>query len=233
VVLPSPALRTLSAMAVLVLLLGSGPALAPFEAYLESRSPDELGLAASKSALVQPGTDLPNFERHTILTMVREHRRTVEDGSRRELADTIYEEARAENVDPLMIASIVARESSFRHRVVSRAGAVGLMQLRPWVARDLAQRSDIEWAGVETLHNPDVNVRLGILYYKELVERFDGDERMALTAYNYGPSRVSRQVRRGTYRGSRYADRIIQLYEELNAQRTLVASATDDPGNRG
>ena len=225
-VVPSPALRTIVAVALALTLLASGAALAPYQ--MESRSADESGIAAGKSSHFQPGPGVPNFEHHMILAMVREHRQAVEDTDRRDLADAIYEESLAEDVDPLLVASIVAHESSFRHRVVSRAGAVGLMQLRPWVARDLAQRRDIEWAGVETLRDPDANLRLGILYYKELVARFDGDERMALTAYNYGPSRVSRQVRRGTYRGSSYADNIIALYDELNARRTLVTLTVDE-----
>ena len=123
-------------------------------------------------------------------------------------------------MDPLMVASIVARESSFRSRVVSRAGAVGLMQLRPFVAEQVAQKSRIEWNGLQTLHSPDHNVRLGILYYKQLLERFDGDAEVALTAYLYGPTRVGRQLSRGTYRGSSYADDILGLYAKLSDRRS-------------
>jgi soluble lytic murein transglycosylase-like protein len=158
-------------------------------------------------------------QRLAILEMVGDYRSRASAPSRRELADAIYRESVAAEVDPLLVASIVARESSFRSRAVSRVGAVGLMQLRPFVARNVAQRSSIEWNGMETLHSPDRNLRLGILYYKELLERFDGDHEIALTAYNYGPTRVSLQVARGTYRGSRYADRILDLYGSLSLQR--------------
>ncbi|MCP3982049.1 MAG: lytic transglycosylase domain-containing protein [bacterium] len=157
--------------------------------------------------------------RETILEMVRSHRRTTSDDWRRTLADAIYEEAVSAEMDPLMVASIVAKESSFKSRIVSSAGAIGLMQLRPWVARDVAQRTDVEWHGRTTLHSPSLNVRLGIQYYKELVDRF-GDDRVALTAYNYGPTRVNRQLRKGTYSGSRYADGILGLYEEMQRRRT-------------
>ena len=112
--------------------------------------------------------------------------------------------------------------SSGCSRIVSRAGAVGLMQLRPFVAEDLAARRNIEWNGIETLHEPDLNVRLGILYLKELMGRFEGDIQKALTAYNYGPTRVSRQLRRGTYAGSDYADRVIGLYDRLIEERTTL-----------
>jgi len=154
------------------------------------------------------------LEYDQVLTVVRDHRKVARDAWRRTLAEAIVGESRAAGVDPLLITSIVARESSFRTRVVSRAGAVGLMQLRPWVAEDLALRTDVEWNGVQTLHTPHLNVRLGVRYYKELLERF-GDERTALTAYCYGPSRVARQLRKGTFAGSSYAEDIIALYEQL------------------
>ena len=161
---------------------------------------------------------LLQYER--VLEVVEEHRQTAREAWRRTLAQAIVSEARAEGVDPLLIASIVARESSFRTRIVSHAGAVGLMQLRPWVAEDLALRTDVAWAGVQTLHKPHLNVRLGVRYYKELLERF-GDERIALTAYCHGPSRVARQLRKGTFGGSGYADDIIALYERLVEESSI------------
>ena len=67
-------------------------------------------------------------ERDLILDVIRRHRRGASDSWRQHLASAIHSEARRQAVDPLLVASIVATESSFRSRVVSRAGAVGLMQ---------------------------------------------------------------------------------------------------------
>jgi soluble lytic murein transglycosylase-like protein len=92
------------------------------------------------------------------------------------------------------------------------------------VARDLSRRVDLPWSGVETRHSPQLNFRLGILYYKEMMDRFDGDAHKALTAYNYGPTRVSRQLRDGTYRNSRYSREILDLYSRL---RGTPVRATD------
>jgi hypothetical protein len=155
------------------------------------------------------------FDYETILDVVRRHRPTAADGWRQTLASAIFEEARAESIDPLLVTAIIARESSFKSRVVSHAGAVGLMQLRPWVAKDVALRTDVAWNGRQTLHAPELNVRLGVRYYKELVERF-GDPQVALTAYCFGPTRVSKQLRAGTFDGSRYAREILDFYEQLN-----------------
>jgi len=158
-------------------------------------------------------------EREAILSLVREHRRQAGDAWRQTLAEAVYLEAREADMDPLLVAAMVATESSFKSRIVSKAGAVGLMQLRPFVARDVALRGAVEWTGPETLNQPEVNVRLGILYFRELLERFDGDPHAALTAYNYGPTRVHEQIRDGRFEGSDYARRILDLYEELRGRR--------------
>jgi hypothetical protein len=156
----------------------------------------------------------------SILKMVQAHRRTARADWQLRLAEAIFTESLAAGVDPFMVASIVATESSFKSRVVSSAGAVGLMQLRPFVAKDLARRHNVEWHGRETLHSPEFNLRLGILYYKELIARFDGDEQLALAAYNMGPTRVSRQLRRGTFAGSTYATTILERRNRVMACQT-------------
>ena len=79
----------------------------------------------------------------------------------------------------------------------------------------LSGLATVEWNGRETLHSPHLNVRLGVRYYKELVDRF-GDEHVALTAYCFGPSRVSMQLRAGTFDGSRYARDILAHYRQLH-----------------
>jgi soluble lytic murein transglycosylase-like protein len=158
-------------------------------------------------------------EREAILSLVRKHRGSAGTDRHLALVDAVYLEAREAAMDPLLVAAMVAAESSFRSRSVSPNGAVGLMQLRPFVARDLARRSAIEWEGTETLHRPDVNVRLGILYYQELLDDFGGDPHVALTAYNYGPTRVREQLRAGQFPHSAYSRRIMSLYDDLRSRR--------------
>ena len=131
----------------------------------------------------------------------------------------IYREAKVAGIDPLLVASIVARESSFRTRAESHVGALGLMQVRPFVARDVAQRRGVEWSGDDTLLEPRSNVLLGATYYGELLSRFDGDTRLALAAYHRGPTRLSRQIRQGTFESSLYAGRVLRLYDLLDSER--------------
>lgn len=175
--------------------------------------------ATGETPGAQPERDVSEVERATILSLVRAHRRTAAEDWRQSLADTVYRESVAAGIDPLMVAAIVARESSFSTRAISRVGAVGLMQVRPFVGREVAERTNLEWRGTETLYDPELNVRLGILYYQEMLERFEGDPEIALAAYNRGPWRVSRELRQGKLDDTRYAERVLGLYRALDAQR--------------
>ncbi|GEM_PF-5641338 len=186
------------------------------DALLDRPDPD----SRNASALASDATASSSADLEAIMALVGHYRRSADPAWRKELAHAVYEESLLAEVDPLFVAAVVAKESSFQSRVRSSAGAVGLMQLRPWVARDVALRSSaVDWIGDETLHSPVENVRLGILYYKELSERFGGDPVVTLTAYNFGPTRVRGQLRSGTFRGSRYADEILELYDSLSTGR--------------
>ncbi len=169
---------------------------------------------------VEPDVAARPVEREMILAMARDYRQSSSSTWLEHVTDAIYDESLRANVDPLLVAAIIATESSFRDRAVSASGAVGLMQLRPFVADDVAERLDFEWSTPHSLSSPAINVRLGIQYYKELMDRFEGDTAKALTAYNYGPTMVSRQVRQGTYVHSAYAVSILSMYERLGVARS-------------
>ncbi len=213
--------ESMASVLLLICLLPLTPALVPSTGC----SPRSVLEAFSSTTPVVAGPttdDIAASELQAIRTLARMHMASAPKDRINALADAIFQESAAAGVDPLMVAAIVAKESSFRSGVVSRTGAVGLMQLRPFVARDIAERTELEWQGVTTLHHPEKNLRLGIQYYSELVDRFDGDVHLALAAYNRGPTRVSRQVRSGVAITSRYADRILHLYRDLEVQRVTA-----------
>ena len=64
------------------------------------------------------------------------------------------------------------------------------MQITPETARDIEKRSGGTTFSVKDLSNPDINIRYGTFYLRELLERFDGNELAALAAYNAGPTQV-------------------------------------------
>ena len=223
--------RNHRAIALLILpLLGVGLTLAWIGGELwqaeQTRLADlERASAADQRAALEKLRHL-KAERRAIFAMVRDFRPWESEAESWRLVDAIHKEATEAELDPLFVTSIVAKESSFLFDVVSHAGAVGLMQLRPFVARDVATRTDIDWSGTPTLHQPVANVRLGVQYYKELLERFDGDTDLALAAYNLGPTRLSRRLHRGLYNGSDYASSVMAFYAELTERR----DATLEPG---
>ena len=95
----------------------------------------------------------------------------------------ILKAANAHNVDLTMIKAIIMAESGYNRISVSKRGAGGLMQLMPATAKSL---------GVKNILNPEENIHAGVRYFKSLLNRFNGDEKLALAAYNAGAKNVRR-----------------------------------------
>lgn len=101
----------------------------------------------------------------------------------------LRERALAERLDPTLVAALVRRESQFDRDVVSRAGAVGLMQIMPATGAEVARRAGIGEYRSSQLVVPEVNIVLGSRYLRELLERRNGALVPALISYNAGPHR--------------------------------------------
>ena len=87
----------------------------------------------------------------------------------------------------------VARsESLFMRDIRSSAGAIGLMQLMPETGRKVAREIKLPYSGLDTLTNPQANIRLGTRYLANMAERYGGNRVLATAAYNAGPHRVDR-----------------------------------------
>lgn len=90
-----------------------------------------------------------------------------------------------------LIWAMMRRESKFRRYAISRAGAMGLMQLLPTTAADIAERIGIPPENTD-LNKPEQNVLFGASYIVQLIRRFDGDLPRAVAAYNAGAANVER-----------------------------------------
>jgi soluble lytic murein transglycosylase len=108
--------------------------------------------------------------------------------------DIIRQQAREKDLDPALIAAVIYEESKFRDQT-SHAGARGLMQITPETARFIARRSGGTAFVQEDLATPQINISYGAYYLRYLIDRYDGDETLAVAAYNAGMTRVDVWVR--------------------------------------
>jgi soluble lytic murein transglycosylase-like protein len=123
----------------------------------------------------------------------------------------IAEHARQNDVDPDLVRAVVQVESAYNPYAVSPKGAQGLMQLMPSTAHRF---------GVKNAFNPEENVRAGVAYLRQLLDRYNNDERLALAAYNAGPGAVDK-----------YGQTIPPYRETKNyvAQISQITSGTAEP----
>jgi soluble lytic murein transglycosylase-like protein len=121
-------------------------------------------------------------------------------GLTRELATAIYDAADSSNVSPDVAFGLVHAESSFKTSATSHVGAIGLTQLMPATARWLKPGTT-----VKDLRNPETNLQIGFGYLRTLIERYDGNEDLALMAYNRGPGTVDKVLKHGGNPDNGYA----------------------------
>lgn len=136
----------------------------------------------------------------------------LQERERLRVARTIVREARRHDLDPDLVIAVIEVESAGYHLAVSHVGAMGLMQLLPSTAEELAGKHGIEWLGDDTLFDPVVNIMLGTAYLRQLTNRF-GDVSVALAAYNWGPGRIHRRLRRGATVPSKYIEQVMEAYD--------------------
>lgn len=96
------------------------------------------------------------------------------------------------SIERALALAVTRQESAFNAAAVSSSGALGLMQLLPGTARDVAGRVGVPFIQEKLTRDPAYNVQLGSQYLAEMLQRFGGSYEIALAAYNAGPNRVAR-----------------------------------------
>jgi soluble lytic murein transglycosylase len=107
--------------------------------------------------------------------------------------DIIRQQAAEKDLDPALIAAVIYQESKFRDRT-SSAGAKGLMQLLPGTAEFIAHKSGGTRFELQDLGTPQINIAYGSWYLRYLITRYDGNETLAVAAYNAGEDNVDHWV---------------------------------------
>lgn len=155
---------------------------------------------------------------------------------------TIQAESAKNNLDPYLVASLIRQESEFDSNAVSYANAWGLMQILPSSGKTLAREEGIAHFQTFQLLNPNLNIRLGTRYLRELLDKFGGVQEYALAAYNAGDNRVTDWKAAGPYSGidefvesipftqtREYVEAILrneEIYREIDEYARTHAAAT-------
>ena len=117
--------------------------------------------------------------------------------------DIIRQQAAEKGLDPALIAGVIFTESRFRDQT-SHAGAKGLMQILPSTADDIARKSGGTAFKQGDLANPQVNISYGSFYLRYLLQRYGGNEVLAIAAYNAGEGRVDQWIFDARHRGEAF-----------------------------
>ncbi len=124
-----------------------------------------------------------------------------------QLARTIHDAAESQGLDPELGFRLVRAESAFNPRARSHAGALGYTQLMPSTARWLDRRMTTR----ERILEPEPNLRVGFGYLRRLIDKYNGDVRLALLAYNRGEGAVDRDLRSGRNPENGYTRRVLGM----------------------
>jgi len=124
--------------------------------------------------------------------------------------ELIHEKAVKYNVDPSLVAAVIEQESRFRPTAKSAVGARGLMQLMPRTGK---------WMGASNLYDPEQNIDAGVKYIKYLHQRFNGDLKNTIAAYNAGEGNVQRYQGIPPFRETRsYVKKVLKNYDKRTRQ---------------
>jgi soluble lytic murein transglycosylase len=116
--------------------------------------------------------------------------------------DYVFKYSMENSLDPYLVFAVIKVESSFNPRALSPGNARGLMQLTEKTAVWGAESIKIKDFSVNSLFDPEINIRLGCWYLNRLMEEFDGDIDLVIAAYNAGSGNVSKWLKDRNYSSS-------------------------------
>jgi len=134
------------------------------------------------------------------------------EGSLREIATHVYAESRERNLDYRLVLAVIKVESNFKQDAVSSKGARGLLQIKPSLARGIAEHLGVTWSGDRILHEPEKNIKFGVYHLSKLIGDF-GALSWALYAYNSGPTKARGRAATHKQPGLYFARAVLSEYD--------------------
>ncbi|MEF3254558.1 MAG: lytic transglycosylase domain-containing protein [Deferribacterales bacterium] len=133
-----------------------------------------------------------------------------------DLAFTIVNESLKKDLDPYLVLAIIEVESKFDHNAVSVMGAHGLMQLQENTAKFITKNDEIKVSSSKLKKDPLLNIKLGIAYFNYLLNKFEGNYKYAIIAYNLGINKVYSLMTSNTPLPKSYYNKVISTYKKIN-----------------
>lgn len=122
------------------------------------------------------------------------HPRYLDPGFPKSYSRWIDIEAPKRNLSPILVRSLIRQESAFTLRAVSTSNAMGLMQMIPPTAREIARDLKLNVEIPADMFRPEVNVPMGTYYIGKVVRDFGGNVPLGLAGYNAGPHRITKWI---------------------------------------
>jgi soluble lytic murein transglycosylase-like protein len=144
------------------------------------------------------------------------------------LAQSVMTASEKNSLDPMLVLAIIQVESQFNHKAVSPQGAKGLMQVQPAAIETLVEEGKmprLRRGRKVDLIDPAINVQVGTSYLALMKENF-GDLRVALTAYNLGPTSVSKKLAARQTLPLGYAGKVLSTRRSLENRLALNAGGS-------
>jgi soluble lytic murein transglycosylase-like protein len=193
-----------------ILVLAAGFVLGvKFQARVESRSPARALIDIQKARIEKLRQEGQRLRTALLLRdYLEETRLRIPRATYRSMVDAIADASLRYGVSPETILAVIRIESAFDVDAESEAGAIGLMQILPSTAEEIARELRMSWSGGETLRDPAANIEMGTYYLTRLLGRFN-DLSLALAAYNEGPGRIAGRSPEGAGLTTDYARRVL------------------------
>ena len=153
-----------------------------------------------------------------IYSIVKSHRPDFSDVEAWRISEVIWEQSSKHSFDPMLVLAMIQVESGFQYAAISPAGARGMMQLLPDVAKALLEQITPEQDAKsrqfkpEHLDDPVLNIKLGVYYLHDLRKSFR-NLTLALIAYNIGPTEIRNRLENNIELSDAYSTAVLTAYQ--------------------
>jgi soluble lytic murein transglycosylase-like protein len=217
--------RTLTLTIVCTKLALVGALFIPFLVTMEYRQQRETVAESPIFVPVPVAQKPPPRELMRIYSIVRSHRPDITEAEAWEISEVILEESSGYGLDPMLVLAVIDVESKFQYGAVSPAGARGIMQILPYVAKSLVQKIGLHQLShtksfrPEFLDDPVLNIKLGVYYLHDLKKSFRNLTH-ALTAYNMGPTETKNRLENDLEIPEEYSTLVLAAYQQYKSGKT-------------